>query len=127
MDVQKQTIEWLNRINNIEQVSEDIIAFNFGIFENSEGYYSLYLTGSRFYDPEDDDWACAENFTPAERYLHLKGIFVNDIDWNDLLRDVKEILISYISSTSFKNSILKNAIAITVGFDDGELFKLPLR
>lgn len=86
----------------------------------------LFIIPDRIQDPEDDDWACAEDFTPGEGYLHLTGTSVRDMAWNDLLGNLKEIITSYISSTNFDKSILKNAVAITVGFDDGELITIPI-
>lgn len=118
-----QIYEWLGRINEKEELPDDIIAFNFGIFESPAGY-SLYLTGSGSYDPNDDDWATEVDYTPEEKYLFIKNDSKEKITWNQFLTSVTDIIKGYIESEDFKTSILNKSQVITVGFDDGDLVKI---
>lgn len=67
-DVYEEFLKWLRRVNQSSPPPDDVVAYNFGIFE-SEGGYILYLVGSREYDPDDDDWACHEDYVPVEKYF----------------------------------------------------------
>lgn len=124
MEIKKQIYNWLAVINEKEILPDGIIAFNFGLFQNSEGYYSVYLIGSKIYDANDDDWAVEEDYRPQPRYLHLKNILQGDMDIQQFSNKMCEIIKSYIASDAFPASILKNAQAITTGFDSGDLIKI---
>ena len=61
----KQTIKtWIRTVNHMEILPNEIVALNFGLYEP----YGIELTGSTEYDPENDDWACNEDFIPEQRY-----------------------------------------------------------
>ncbi|WP_108649879.1 hypothetical protein [Dongshaea marina] len=116
----EQTIhQWLAQIT--EQADSDIIAFNFGMFQSPQGY-QLYLMGSASYDPTDDNWACDEDYTPENGCLSLESFsFANE---TSALEEVAGVLLNYIQGPQFEGSVLANAEAITIGFDDSELLQL---
>lgn len=116
-------IQWISKLNRTEKVDTDIIAFNFGLFETTDGY-SIYLIGSKNYDPADDDWATNIDFEPKDKYLHLDTDLVIDKDWQEILKLSFDLIKKYVNSDDFKNSIFKNATAITTGFDDGDLQRI---
>ena len=113
--------EWIFRVTKTEDVPADIRAFNFGLFRNSQGSYSTYVIGARRYDPEDDDWACEEDFCPNEKYFDLVEYSGEDCDWRDVQSKLVGTLRQLIASPRFKGCFLAPASAITVGFDDGDL------
>lgn len=123
MRTKENIIEWLGRMTQKESLDKDIIAFNFGLFEGENGYM-IYLVGSKEFDDENYDWAANEDFTPQEKYLPLTGDEFKDLDWEQALNQVKQLLSEYINSDDFQKSLLKEAKAITTGFDDGDLHRI---
>lgn len=118
----KKDIEnWLNELNISEFIPEEIIAINFGLFESDKGYI-LYMTGSEFYDMDDDDWASEIDYEPQKKYLTLGKSA--EIDWEFLEDEVVKNITEILNSESFKNSMFSNVSNITVGFDDGDLVKI---
>ena len=112
--------KWVDNINETEKIDKSIIAFNFGLFESEEGF-SMYLNGSKIFDEDDDDWATNRNFEPKQKYFSFGNEFLKDKDWQDILKYAECLVESYVKSEDFKTSVFAQAIAITVGFDDGEL------
>lgn len=107
--------EWLDSILK-EFDSDEIIAFNFNLYENSEdGIYDVQLIGSTDYDPDDDDWACNEAFSSGEDIFS----FAAD-DWEVALEECVGMVKSYLSSGSYRSKLLA-AKAIAAGFVDGDL------
>jgi hypothetical protein len=110
---------WLERIGNNSPPPEGIVAYNFGLFEGADGY-TVYLTGSREYDPEDDRWACSEDYVPAEKYFTLPTSFARK-DWRSIQREVALLVRRFLDSPKSASSFFTPSAAITVGFDDGDL------
>ncbi|WP_426791228.1 hypothetical protein [Sphingobacterium sp. WOUb80] len=80
-----------------------------------------YITGSKIFDKDDDDWATNIDFEPKQKYFSFGNEFLKDKDWQDILKYTESLVQSYVKSEDFKTSFFAQAIAITVGFDDGEL------
>ena len=114
---------WLDRINKTETVSNSIVAFNFGLFE-TEDNYTIYLIGSGTFDEQDDDWATNVDFEPEDKYFELDSSLVKGKDWQEALEVSEKLVTEYLNSINLKNTIFKNAEAITTGFDDGELVRI---
>lgn len=121
--MKQDLINWLNNIQKIDGIQpKEVIAFNFGLYESENGF-KMYLVGSFEYDENDDDWACVAMPTKSHRYfdlpkeLHSKG-------WDEILTICAELLTELEKEGNLKIDLLKNAIAITTGFDDGELIKI---
>ena len=119
-DDYKDLAGWLERVSQSSPPPEDIVAYNFGIFE-SEGGYTLHLIGSREYDPDNDDWACREDYVPVEKYFELPKSFGNGGDWRGVQHKVVGLIKRFIGSSEPTGSPFTRASAITVGFDDGDL------
>jgi hypothetical protein len=111
---------WLRRVAGSSPPPAGIAAYNFGLFESKDGYVA-YLTGSREYDPEDDDWACRQDFVPAEKYFDLRDAFDAGAAWGEVLQIVVGMVKRFVESPEFSGSFLSGASAVTVGFDDGDL------
>lgn len=123
MTLEIQFNKWLDRLNETEKVNEDIVAFNFGLFETNEGY-TIYLIGSKTFDPDDDDWALNIDFEPKDKYLAFDKSLVKTKEWEEIQNVSANLITDYVNSDKFENSILNNATAITTGFDDGDLTRI---
>jgi len=102
---------------------QGIEACNFGIFESTDGY-TIYLTGSKEYDPEDDDWSTQIDYEPTNKYLLVPTGLTEHLDWMGVLELVENSLTAYVNSDTFANSELANITVITTGFDDGDLTRI---
>lgn len=114
--------KWIQRISFSESSNESTKAFNFGIIETTNGH-SLYLIGAKIFDPDDDDWATTIDFEPSEKYFRLKEEECGK-NWKEVLDYSVELISNYVKSAMFNESLLKNATAITTGFDDGDLIRI---
>lgn len=122
-NMKQEIINWLSRIEKIDgQPPKEVIAFNFGIYETEMGF-KLYLVGGFEYDEHDDDWACIEVPSEEHRQLELPNTNSNQ-DWEYIQNQLVNVLVELESEGVFKQTILRNALAITTGFDDGDLTKI---
>ena len=87
--MEEEIRHWIQQINDETILPSDIVAFNFGLFESEEGY-CIYLTGSKFYDESDDDWACDIDFEPNRKYLMLASGSILNMNWKQILYKVKK-------------------------------------
>ena len=113
---------WINRIDDKEQIPQSIKAFNFGIIE-TENDYQTYLIGTNNYDAENDDWACEEDFTPAERYISL-GTDSKKWNWEEIQSIVATGIEQLIENRISPLTFVHKAEYLTTGFDDGELKRI---
>ena len=111
---------WLRRVRDNSPPAKNIAAYNFGIFESESGY-TVYLVGSREYDPDDDDWACNADYAPSEKYFELPESYTGRKRWQGVQREVVRLVKRFLESPESEGSFLRAATAITVGFDDGSL------
>ena len=111
---------WIKQIDQTATIPSGIIAFNFGLYETSDGY-CIYLVGSKVYDENDDDWACSADF--QSDYLTISNDECHGIDWNSFLDEVTAIVTNTLQVIASNASIFSNKI-ITIGFDDGDLKRL---
>lgn len=120
-DLQSSFNQWLREVLTNEQPSEDIIAYNFGIFEVKNGS-QVYLAGFKHYDPEDGDWAVGlGDFQPKNQVFNE---IIKDKDWELILEKAVELINNFLETSDYENSFLSKAKVITTGFDDGNLIKI---
>lgn len=112
--------DWLAQICTTESPDDSIIAFNFGLFETENGYM-VYLVGSSTYDEEDEDWATEEDFVPSIKYFELPPEEFRHLRFDVVQQKVKAKIEAFMQTDIFKQSFLFRAVAITIGFDDGNL------
>jgi hypothetical protein len=67
--------QWLEGVLTAEPPGEEIVALWFGLFNpvlDGEDSCSLYISGSTWFDPEDQDWPCwrDDSYIPQGRYAH---------------------------------------------------------
>lgn len=116
-ELKEELSKWLLRIDSVENVSKEITALNFGLFEP----YGIELIGSKKYDPKDDDWACIEDFVPEERVC--PNLFFDEaLGWQEVLSMVYTLLKELTNELSELE--LLDVSYITTGFSDGDLFVL---
>jgi hypothetical protein len=118
--LESDILEWLKRIVEAGAIPSRVVAFNVGLFETPEGF-EAYLSGASRYDAADDSWAGEELFTPSERYLPLPAYRYGLTSWETALAAVACALRAALVSPALRDSFFSSAIAVTVGFDDGDL------
>jgi hypothetical protein len=123
MTFEKEFNDWMTRLNKTEKPGTDIVAFNYGLFETAEGY-TIYLIGAKEFHEDDEDWATEVDFEPNEKYLPINPNETKGLEWNQVLDKAVDTITKYIHSENFKVSILKDAEAITTGFDDGDITRI---
>lgn len=120
---------WLDSVLS-DPEAQDHVAFNFNIYEEVDefdddeaddsdetvGSFSLQLIGASRYDPDDDDWACDEEYSSGENLF----AFSCD-DWEAAIELVKDMITDYMANGNHK-SVLNSATAVGYGFVDGDLF-----
>ncbi len=118
-----QIKNWLNYIESLDGIApKEVVAFNFGLFESTEGYL-MYLVGGFEYDENDDDWASLGPPENAYRYIRLPDE-LQEADHGTIVETVADVLAEMEEEGLFRKGMLKNAQAICCGFDDGDLVKI---
>lgn len=120
MCMQDKIDKWVRQLNKRVVISSDIIALNFGLFETTDGY-CIYLSGSKQYDENDDDWACNTDY--KSDYLLISNEECHEVDWKSFLNETTTIVIHALNNISSNDSIFSNRV-ITIGFDDGNLNRI---
>ena len=121
--MKNEIIEWLYTIENHDGIPPDTqIAFNLGLIESDHGFM-MYFVSSSDYSEENDDWACIE--PPANHYRYLKlPQKLQTESWKTILDNCKNALCEMEIEDRLNKTLVKNAKAITIGFDDSELIKI---
>lgn len=136
---------WLHDLLETEPPGENIVAFWFGLFDETApdggAFARLYLSGSESYDPDDSnsEWACSPTYFPNGRYADsavLRSI-------PTVLRGVEEEISwlgSYVLPLGYASLAIADACrrlppntvlgsrasrAVAVGFDSGDFITLP--
>ena len=104
--------EWILRIDEDEIVPKSLKALNFGLVEP----YGIELTGSRFYNAEDDDWVFQEDFVPDERQCPNID-FSENMGWEYFRNTVLRILKDLDKELRHETELLK-VPHITTGFTE---------
>jgi hypothetical protein len=121
--MKKRIIDWLKNIERHDGMPPDsVIAFNLGLIESDQGYM-MYFVGAFEYSEDDDDWACVEAPTKPYRYLKLPDKIQKE-SWETILDLCLKALKELESEGTLNTTLIKNAKAITTGFDDGQLVKI---
>lgn len=115
--------DWMTRLNKAESPGQEIVAFNYGLFETTEGY-TIYLIGAKLFDETNEEWACDVDFQPKEKYLPINPNWTRGLKWHQMLDKAVDTISKYMRSKDFEVSILRNAKAVTTGFDDGNLTRI---
>jgi len=103
--VKNKIKKWLLDIDRQENLPNDIVALNFNISEP----YELELIGSSWYDDEDPDWACDDDFVPDDCFLPLEEIH-EEVHWEQVLSMITEILKEIVAESVTTFSVGKQCL-----------------
>ena len=110
---------WLDAALGAGPLPEEIVAFNFNLYESSEDaeppLFDVQLIGAPSYDADDPDWACDEIYSTGENLFTLSAE-----DWEACLADVIGLVEQYLSDGQYAD-LFHAKQALTVGFVDGDL------
>ena len=107
--------KWLDGALDTE-LPEDIAAFNFNLYEDGDGLWSIELIGASRFDAEDPDWACDEVFTNREEPLSWSA----ETDWENVLETMTVYVEKYLEEGKYAD-MLKSYDAVGIGFVDGDI------
>ncbi|MDM3870150.1 hypothetical protein QSV34_02145 [Porticoccus sp. W117] len=100
-----------------EALPDHIIAFNINIYESP---FNIELVGSSEFDPDDEDWACNEDWVPKNRSISVSNAIYGS-SWEEAHNNILAMAKQYFLSSSKNTHKLKAAKAFAVGFVDGNL------
>lgn len=106
--------KWITNIDKTEELPSDIVALSFNLYEP----YSMELVGSAWFDEEDEDWVCDEDFEPVQRECPDFEL-PNNLEWQEALEVVATVLKDLIKE--LPDLKLFKVEHIAVGFVDGNL------
>ena len=106
---------WLDGALSVE-LPEDIVAFNFNLYEDGDNLWSIELIGASSFDAEDPDWACDEVFTNREEPLSWSA----ETDWENVLETMTVYVEKYLEEGKYAD-MLKSYDAVGIGFVDGDI------
>lgn len=111
----KQSIKnWILEINKTEKIPSDIIALSFNMYKP----YGIELVGAKWFDEENEDWACEEDYEPEQREC-LDFTMPSDLKWEEVLKIVTTILQEL--NIELSNTQIFKRKHIATGFVDGNL------
>ena len=110
--------KWLDGIL-VGEMPGGIKAFNFNIYEEDDGSWSLQLIGSSYYDPDNDDWACDELYS-SEEDIYTWTEESEDAEWTDAQQTAVSMISDYLQNGE-KKDVLLSSDSVCAGFVDGDL------
>lgn len=109
--------KWLNSILE-QEIPDNVIAFNFNLYENADFNWSIELVGTECFDLDDEDWTCNEVTDFGTRDNPLS--WHREATWDQILEEVVSAIEEYLNTGMFA-SILKKYDGIGAGFVDGDI------
>lgn len=106
---------WLNETLN-QELPEDIVAFNFNLYENGDNNWSMELVGTEEFDTEDEDWVCEEVFDNRETPF----CWEQEEGWEEALETAKQMVEKYLQCGEYQE-LFKSYEGIGIGFVDGDI------
>lgn len=108
---------WLDSIL-IQEISEDVAAFGFNLYEDETDQWSMELVGTKRFDVEDEDWCCDEitDFGTREDPFTWE----QKAEWDEILAEIISYLKEYMKSGKYAD-VLKGRMGVGVGFVDGNI------
>lgn len=108
---------WLNTVLD-RDFSDDIVAFHFNLYEDTNTFH-IQLIGAPAYSDTNDDWACEEVFTTGENIFIVKRSEAGN-EWKQGLSFCKNLIQQYLEKGKHRQKLLCKK-AVTVGFVDGDV------
>ncbi len=122
MDFNEDFNNWLTAALS-EDIPDDVAAFHFNLYESAgdeEIRFGIDLVGTGSFDPEDDDWACDEVWTPEQRMLYIP-LEASGTEWEACLSRMKSLVQNYLNTEQSPAEKLKSGAAVGIGFVDGDI------
>ena len=109
--------KWLDKALN-KPIPEEVIAFNFNLYEDLNKTWSVELVGTDNFDMDDEDCACDEvsDFDTRSNPLKWRA----DIDYEKVTETLIPYIERYLEEGNYSSS-LKDAKGIGIGFVSGNL------
>lgn len=109
--------DWLDQILG-QDISEEVIAFGFNLYEDEDDLWSMELVGTGSFDAEDEDWCCDEvtDFGTREEPFTWE----RKADWDEILAEIVSCLKEYLEKGRYAG-VLKDRMGVGVGFVDGDI------
>ena len=114
---------WPDNLLENNDMPADTKAFNFNLYEESEGeyVYGVQIIASDRFDIDDDgDWACYEVWSSEENIFCVSAADEDDKSGQAFQKFISGIVVDYLENGKYKN-ILLNSKGIGIGFVDGEI------
>lgn len=115
---------WLDNCLESNPIPSNIKAIYFGLFESTKGII-LYISGSSYFDEEDSDWACNEDYNPKQKYCDklpiLNELFETEEDIFIRIEKIYDVISDFVNKFLIENHTYINEKKIAVGFDDGDV------
>ena len=106
---------WLDGVMQMS-IPNDVVAFCFNLYEDTNKTWALELIGASSFDIADDDWACDEVFTTRDNPL----TWHDDKVWQDILVVTIKMLKDYLEKGKYGKA-LKERQGLAIGFVNGNL------
>ena len=106
---------WLDDVMQIT-IPDDVVAFCFNLYEDTNKTWTLELIGASSFDTNDSDWACDEVFTTRDNPL----TWHDDKEWQEVLMETIKMLKDYLEKGKYGRA-LKERQGLAVGFVNGDL------
>lgn len=100
-------------------ITHDVVAFCFNLYQNSNSYWTIELIGANSFDANNNDWACDEVFSTRDYPL----TWHQDAKWSKISPLVQRYIKRYMKQGKNKQTLMGRK-AIAVGFVDGDLVLL---
>ena len=100
------------------RIPAEVRAFNFNLYEGVQRTWDVELIGTAFYDPTNPDWACDPIYEYPE--LFFMPVDTAGYRWEQALATAIELITMYLRGGEHRD-VLRNAVAVAVGFVDGDL------
>ena len=95
---------------------QETVAINFNLYEDGNNVWSIEMIGASEFDEDDEDWACEEVFATRE----TPYVISKKSDWKTIQKLFTLLIKKYLKKGKYSN-ILKNYLAIGIGFVDGNV------
>lgn len=108
---------WLNNILS-DNLPQEIIAFNFNLYEGIDNTIHIELIGADNYSENNNNWPCEAIFSWKNIYK-----IKNEYIWNERKEQLKfctRLINQYLDKWKYYQ-ILNNSKVITIGFVDWDL------
>lgn len=113
----KKLVDWIDNILN-QEIPDNIVAFCFNLYEESDGSWAMELVGTDWFDLENEDWACNETTDFGSR-ANLYS-WEMDCEWDEALDYMMGELNQYLANGKYAE-LLKSRTGVGVGFVDGSI------